>query len=449
VKQADERDIQALVDAGFGRLRCAEYLLLTIGDAAKARRWLQGVLDQSLGASVDSLGSDRMQTEVAAIAMSHAGLLASGVQPSAQYPFPAIFQNGMSDPLHARTLGDEGVADWYWGDRAGAKHVAHWLVAHYHQADVQCHALFGAAALQEAGFTVLRVPADPGFFKDDGSAVEPFGFSDGLSQPVIEDLRAQRSTRRQKIAAADASAADHLVAAGEFVLGHPNQYRQRSYAPDVIGWRRGSTRFAFNGSYIAVRQIVQDVEAFMDFERQHALASPTIAELMMGRLRKGKPLSACPIAEGGDSNHFRYRMHDMEGFGCPRGAHVRRANPRDSLGHDIATGIESSKLHRLLRRGRSYRDAHRAERGMFFMALNADLERQFAFVQQQWIANLGFGDLYDESDPLLGTSRRSFSVQRQGLSLRLTRLPRFTWTVGGGYFFLPGLAALRFVADLP
>ena len=36
------------------------------------------------------------------------------------------------------------------------------------------------------------------------------------------------------------------------------------------------------------------------------------------------------------------------------------------------------------------------------MCLNSDIERQFEFVQQNWLNNPCFGGLYDERDPLLG-----------------------------------------------
>ena len=43
------------------------------------------------------------------------------------------------------------------------------------------------------------------------------------------------------------------------------------------------------------------------------------------------------------------------------------------------------------------------ERGLHFICLNADLVRQFEFVQATWAASPKFGGLYDDADPLIGS----------------------------------------------
>ena len=43
----------------------------------------------------------------------------------------------------------------------------------------------------------------------------------------------------------------------------------------------------------------------------------------------------------------------------------------------------------------------REDRGLVFLGLNADLERQFEFIQQNWINNTAFAGLSDERDPLV------------------------------------------------
>ena len=95
-------------------------------------------------------------------------------------------------------------------------------------------------------------------------------------------------------------------------------------------------------------------------------------------------------------------------------------------------------------------DARRAEgcgKGLMFLALNADLDRQFEFVQRSWIAGSRFGDMSDEQDPILGTVRgRTFTVQGHPAGACVGPLPRFTTLRGGGYFFVPGLAALKFIS---
>src|SRR5205809_3737778 len=131
---------------------------------------------------------------------------------------------------------------------------------------------------------------------------------------------------------------------------------------------------------------------------------------------------------------------------------------RDSFGPDAATGLKSANRHRIMRRGRSY--GHRlenpliddgAERGLHFICLNSDIERQFEFVQQTWINNPVFGGLYSEVDPLIGNLPKGdclFTVQAEPLRERVHNLSRFVTVRGGSYFFLPSIRALKYLASL-
>jgi hypothetical protein len=66
-----------------------------------------------------------------------------------------------------------------------------------------------------------------------------------------------------------------------------------------------------------------------------------------------------------------------------------------------------------------------------------------------------FDGMRDESDPLLGNRLRiapgmaadRFSIpQPNGPRQCLTGLPQFVTVLGGAYFFLPGIRALRFLS---
>jgi porphyrinogen peroxidase len=453
-------DIQALVLSGFGTLPHGEYLLLSIVDRQACRAWLRELLHSQRVLGADRVGqrAGAQQTETVAVAFSHAGLLALGEQPSSRYPFPAIFSEGMAAPDRVRLLGDASADAWRWCDiERDTDHPAvHLLVVHL-AADRAALGTHSPGCLGDAGLAaafgghIRRVPSPSHYFEDGGIMKEPFGFRDGLSQPEPVGLHARLECSYQLADPVERRARDlHRVAPGEFVLGLRNEYDDRSYAPDLAGWQ-GTGRFACHASYLAVRQIRQDVQAFRAFT---AAADDTggadtpavsLAERMVGRRLDGTPLCAHDPAH---PNAFGYRAEDPQGFACPRGAHVRRAHPRDSLGVDAQTGLRTSRLHRLLRRGRSYEEVQggETEAGTFFIALNGDLERQFAFVQQRWIAHRRFGDLNGEADPLLGTQARVFTVPDPVMGQRVTGLPRFTEVVGGGYFLLPGLQALRYLA---
>jgi deferrochelatase/peroxidase EfeB len=186
---------------------------------------------------------------------------------------------------------------------------------------------------------------------------------------------------------------------------------------------------------------------------------------MVGRWPSGAPLVLSPERDDpalANPNDFMYAQSDAHGYACPIGAHIRRANPRDSL--DPRPGspdsIAVNKRHRLLRRGRAYGpplsmeralsdpDTPRAERGLHFLCLNGNIARQFEFVQHTWINNPKFDELYDDADPILaGRESTLFTVQAQPVRARYCPLPRFVRVDGGAYFFLPGIRALRYLAS--
>jgi deferrochelatase/peroxidase EfeB len=171
------------------------------------------------------------------------------------------------------------------------------------------------------------------------------------------------------------------------------------------------------------------------------------------------------------ANRFGYHKSDPQGLRCPLGAHIRRSNPRDSL--DPAPGTAASlavnATHRLLRRGRTYgpplstsfdpdeilQADEGEERGIHFICINANITRQFEFVQRSWINNSQFDGLLDETDPLLGTRRLpsgrptdNFSIPGCPVRQRISGLPTFVVVRGGAYFFLPSLSAIRYLASL-
>jgi hypothetical protein len=180
---------------------------------------------------------------------------------------------------------------------------------------------------------------------------------------------------------------------------------------------------------------------------------------------------------------------DPDELACPFGAHIRRANPRNDdmpgkpgqsriswLLHTLGLKhggpredlLSSSRFHRIIRRGRPFgavidrQDALNDEEpgfssGLYFLALNANISRQFEFIQSAWVVSSKFNGLDRESDPLLGNREAMpfgkptnvFSLpQASGLAHRLEGLPQFITVRGGGYFLLPGIRALRFIARL-
>ena len=154
------------------------------------------------------------------------------------------------------------------------------------------------------------------------------------------------------------------------------------------------------------------------------------------------------------ANNFTY-ADDPQGLKCPFGAHLRRMNPRDSMGF----GSDLTRIRRILRRGLPYgtwadenAPVDDSERGIVFMALNASITRQFEFVQQQWV-NYGndFG-LGEERDPVIGVGDAgTFTIpgdtSKGEEPFFCKDIPSFVECAGGDYFFIPSITTIRMISE--
>ena len=282
-----------------------------------------------------------------------------------------------------------------------------------------------------------------------------------------------------------------------------------------------------NGSYLVMRQLSQDVLGFWRWVKEESgragVDPQTLAESAVGRRIDGSPLAdletglPLPGVNPRDLavNGFIFDA-DPDGLSCPVGAHIRRANPRTG---DVPAGqvgtidnlltmlglttrrqrrptsstlpwprnttvwpyvrheddaIASARFHRILRRGREYgQKLDRATAldpstpdpaaGLHFLCLNANIARQFEFVQGAWLSNAKFAGLTGEQDPLVGNRepfpkppviavpQQTDSFTRPGAEpsqRRAREVPQFVKVQGGAYFFLPGLSALKWVASI-
>jgi Dyp-type peroxidase family len=214
-----------------------------------------------------------------------------------------------------------------------------------------------------------------------------------------------------------------------------------------------------NGSYLVFRKLAQDVAGLRRYLRAHSRGegeAEILGAKLVGRWADGTPLalSDVPDPQLSTATDFGYAELDPHGLRCPLGAHVRRANPRDALTRDAVASMRIVNRHRLLRRGVLYGprladgtvEDDGIDRGLLFLCINADIERQFEFVQQTWINNAKFGGLYDSPDPIAGSGGGVMTIPQPQLRRRLTGMPRFVRMLGGGYFFLPSRSALRYLA---
>ena len=471
----DYSDVQGLLRFGYGKLPDTCYYLLRIRDAAAARAWL---------ASAPLSTAEKRSTSPAAalqVAFTATGLRNLGVREQIVASFAPEFVNGMAgEKDRSRRLGDIGDNDpsnWHWGGPADRIDLLVILFAP--------HGGMAGWQQQVCNEDWARAFEGGALTTSDLNGREPFGFIDGISQPEL-DWDGRRDTSRDQLDYTN------LAALGEFVLGYPNEYGKYTERPlldpDYEGADTllpaeddpGKRDLGRHGTYLVFRQLEQDVGGFWNFvNRQNgsSRSGTALAEAMVGRrLEDGAPLTplsadaieGTSVAAGQPENRFTYN-EDAEGLRCPFGAHIRRANPRNTDFPARPSGlisrtlamlgagapgfrddlIASTRFHRLLRRGREYgrpgEDPGPA--GIHFVCLNANISRQFEFVQNAWIVNGKFNALPDESDPLLGAAGGRFSIPREGrCPARVTGIPRFITVRGGAYFFLPSLRAIRYFA---
>jgi Dyp-type peroxidase family len=477
VPTIDWNDVQGIVLRGYGKHAYAANLFLQVDDAKAACAWLGTICDRITTAARAQARGDESYLN---LAFTRTGLAKLGFSDAVLATFPTAFFEGMASSNRARILGDDDVSDsknWNWG--GAGKEVDAILMIFAKEPS----ALDLAVKAEQAAMKGISVKFDPVNTQLSKDQKEHFGFHDGISQPII----AGSPPPAHPVASppADGSYAEaNVIEAGEFLLGYPDAY---GVLPDSIDMPPGSDKGGFlptvkttdgadapdlghNGTYLVVRQVAQHVpelwtyldDATKDAAGQSCPAErDKLASKLVGRWPSGAPMAIAPEKDDprrSAENDFLYQSTDPEGLGCPFGSHIRRGNPRDTLGDDPAEALKLTRRHRLIRRGRSYgpRPANSLDRGntqecgLMFMCINANIERQFEFVQQTWINSPSFNGLYNERDPIFGNSSSqktgTMTIPRQPVRRRLSGLGGFVTVRGGAYFFLPSIKALRYLA---
>ena len=334
---------------------------------------------------------------------------------------------------------------------------------------------------------------------------EHLGFADGIGDPVYQGQYRESEMPDKVIGRGkrvDGTWAP--IAAGEFILGHPDESQELPPAAMPPG-------FSQNGTFMAFRKLHENVTSFADVVSEEATryaasmeiseeeARETLMAKMCGRWPDGVPLALFPTfaewqafrKERGfddpdpvkaikaqteyihspEASNFRY-ANDMPGFKVPGGAHIRRMNTRDYLDPLNKAGVDESgvphvnenathalnKRRRILRRGLPYggsdpaQNTNETEQGVAMMLMGASLFRQFEFVQQQWVQyGLDFHQ-GNNTCPMLGEHRANTrhtipSDPKTGKPpYIMSKLKTFVECRGGEYFFIPSMTALRMIA---
>lgn len=508
------KDIQGIVASGYGDLHCASYMFLRVTQAAAARRWLGAITDQ-----ITTSEPPPQKVKALNVALTCRGLTKLELDDETLETFSRPFLEGMTTRHRQRILGDaeeNAPKTWDWGgnnaeDKPEEAKAVDILLMVFAENEDLLNVLLAEkrAEFEQNGVAELRTLSAG---RQDDSH-EHFGFADGMGQPAIEGTFQ-----------VDKAAARNVIKTGEMLLGYINDYDKPADSPKVNAARDPNGLLpqpiavdgqsaaqplhdlGHNGTYLVFRQLAQDVSLFRHFVDEATrridngkldfAASDRLAAKFVGRWQNGAPLVLSPNCDDwtlSDADDFGYRDSDAHGFKCPIGSHVRRSNPRDTIGPDAGTALATANRHRILRRGRSY--GHRPvdprvedgiDRGLLFLCLNADIERQFEFVQQTWVNNPVFGGLNGEVDPLIGNINKTetsaptsiqgnvgnstnsgvdpkpsnalgagsltrdalFTAQADPLRTRIHNLERFVTVKGGAYFFLPSIRALRYLASL-
>jgi Dyp-type peroxidase family len=288
------------------------------------------------------------------------------------------------------------------------------------------------------------------------------------------------------------------ISAGEFLMGYRNEYDVFPDSP-LVTEKQGNSNLlpedaagtghkdlGRNGTYMVMRQLQQDVAAFWTFMNERSKnadgtlnekESRKLAAKMMGRWPSGAPIVKWPDEDPVllypnedpskfiDDDNFLFHDTDPDGLKCPFGSHLRRANPRDSFeDNDTKESLRLTRRHRIIRRARLYGEPYQGspsnftpegEVGLLFTCFNADISRQFEFIQYTWANYPKFKQLYNDPDPIIGVREnpppgtlQNFTIPQEPVSRHITGLQRFVTVKGGAYFFFPSITAIRYLATL-
>jgi deferrochelatase/peroxidase EfeB len=507
-EKLDTTQIQSIVFGGLGFKPAGRVMTIRLGDDILRNRALLRDLVPFL---TFNDGRYISAPAVVTLALSPLGLTHFGLPADALETFPAAFRLGMRGEGRAHILGDDPVAQEWWWD---CDPVDATLLLYGDTGDAVATLAARIGELLAGAGTICEQIELAAVADKLVDRKEPFGFVDGVSQPAIRGTyRGLRNADPIHLVEPGEIILGYpdnrgSIPPGPLLDGRHDPEMMLPIAGDDHGFtetiKSNPRLIGFNGSYLVIRQLEQDHEGFWAYcERQAAKFKASfpepaicdaefIAAKMMGRWPDGSSLArnpymsatklkslygaeatatmretarpakpdATPVQTGDriestgkpvqPDNDFLFGTEDPQGTRCPYGAHVRRANPRDSLSPGSMEQVEITNRHRILRIGRGFAAKGNRESGLMFMCLNSDLERQFEFIQQTWMGSTKFHGLNAETDPIAVTGEagcNGFTIPVRTGPVALEPMPRFVTLRGGGYFFIPGRQLIRYLAS--
>jgi Dyp-type peroxidase family len=468
--QLQKEDIQGLLLRSYSELDSACYVMIKFNQIEKAKQWLAGIINKITTANTPKPFLFALQ-----IAFTNHGIEKLRDKNDVILThFSREFEEGITSEVRKRILGDLDTNDsslWDWGNEKHDREIDAVLMLYAKDCDElnkqydDLKAVFEAHNIQEIiklDTSNMPIPEHK----------EHFGFTDGISQPKIKGFS------NTEVNASNEFGDFNMSMPGEFILGYENEYNIMPFSPiyqhGTVGKEIGK-----NGSYMVFRHLEQDVKGFWGFIKNEVQTNPhfnveddiLLASKMFGRFPNGNPLTLTDNSNKSltDKNDFFYAENDKDGFKCPVGSHIRKSNPRDGIDNDRDASKNIAKKHRILRRGRSYGEpldesmnpdkmlasTVAGERGLYFICFNANIARQFEFIQQAWLNNSKFDGLDNDVDPINGFAYDNlqytpgnFTVQGCPVRKKVKNIPQFVTVKGSAYFFMPGIEALRFMASV-
>ena len=349
-------------------------------------------------------------------------------------PKPATWEPGFRKEIHAMVA----LADDLTDNQDNATRLLNELALLKAQV-----ANIAEVLLVDEGKTLRRERTDlppPNNFEP----IEHFGYFDGISQPLFtkQDL-------------------DDYVADGKGTLTPTNW--DPSASLDLLLEKDPFTGAAeAYGSYLVYRKLYQNVGQWE--QRVAACAAaipqpPVLAGAMaVGRFKDGTPVVDFAAPTANYTNDFVFKTLDDDGLKCPRHAHARKVNPR---GTTPKPGLKTERNRRIARRGIPYGKPvpnlcppqvpsdpdPAADRGLLFMCFQANIEKQFEFIQRVWVDNPNFpkqllGGKDTGDDPLIGQRKNEKQRWPKQWGNSAAGRVQFNFEAaitlkGGEYFFAP------------
>ncbi len=479
----DLEDIQGFIVRGY-RMPMVRHFLLTVGDAANARRLLGRLIggDESdvpqittaedwhvgfaPGPGDNPSDAPRRKPDYCLnVGLTWPGLVALEVKdrvPTLSFKSFGAFIAGAAE--RAKLVGDTGASapeHWVGQFGKGGDHVLLTLHALSPEAMTSYSARLAAAFSEGGAFREIWRQDGMALMEiQDGKPVPTskvhFGYTDGISMTTIRGGPERYPPDHQQ-----------PCEPWLFVL---QDAAENYFVPEP-------KELGLNGSVACFKMIMTDVVGFENFlqSNKDKIDPELLAAKLCGRWRNGIPLMLSPDTNspaGGipleQLNNYEYvnadGSGDPKGLRCPVGAHMRRINPRGQPVTGQAQPGGSNNTHRLIRRGMPYgpifdpkQPYDGIERGLLGYFINSNLENQYEFVLGEWVNKSEFAGAVrlppQSKDPMIGTQDPASSLfvipQAQGAPpIKISGFGTFITTRAAAYCFLPSITAIKFISKL-